>query len=180
MFFGFVKLFFQKSLNPALFFLAQCCLFSSGFVGNGYGLCSIINGFQRVDLFGVSRNPEVGTFLYFKAGIPFGAGRDSKVYFLINDWNDVFCSAPDGVGLSVFGRLQILDDGFLVRFHHVQAGILEFLFDNADKFESGLVFCILTGTELAVGLDDVFQISCLARFMPLKVKSLPSAWVKAR
>ena len=66
MFFGFVKLFFQKSLNPALFFLAQCCLFSSGFVGNGYGLCSIINGFQRVDLFGVSRNPEVGTFLYFQ------------------------------------------------------------------------------------------------------------------
>ena len=131
-------------------------MFSSGFVGNGYGLCSIINGFQRVDLFGVSRNPEVGTFLYFKAGIPFGAGRDSKVYFLINDWNDVFCSAPDGVGLSVFGRLQILDDGFLVRFHHVQAGILEFLFDNADKFEPGLVFCILTGTELAVGLDDVF------------------------
>lgn len=57
MFFGFVKLFFQKSLNPALFFLAQCCLFSSGFVGNGYGLCSIINGFQRVDLFGVSLTP---------------------------------------------------------------------------------------------------------------------------
>ena len=34
--------------------------------------------------------------------------------------------------------------------------ILEFLFDNADKFESGLVFCILTGAEIAVGLDDVF------------------------
>lgn len=82
MFFGFVKLFFQKSLNPALFFLAQCCLFSSGFVGNGYGLCSIINGFQRVDLFGVSRNPEVGTFLYFKAGIPFGAGVIVRFTFL--------------------------------------------------------------------------------------------------
>ena len=95
MFFGFVKLFFQKSLNPGLFFLAQCCLFSSGFVGNGYGLRSIINGFQRIGLFGVSRDLEVGAFLHFKAGISFGAGGDSKVYFLINDWNDVFCAAPD-------------------------------------------------------------------------------------
>ena len=105
MFFGFVKLFFQKSLNPGLFFLAQCCLFSSGFVGNGYGLRSIINGFQRIGLFGVSRDLEVGAFLHFKAGIPFGAGGDSKVYFLINDWNDVFCAAPDGVDLGVCGRL---------------------------------------------------------------------------
>ena len=54
---------------------------------------------------GQASDLEVGAFLHFKAGISFGAGGDSKVYFLINDWNDVFCAAPDGVGLAVFGRL---------------------------------------------------------------------------